>query len=164
MPQRYNVALGADEDLKNNSDLRIASDLIGNVLVSLQTLFCSPRFGEKGYDVLIRDRWLFENITRLKKWLIVAKILSYYRLSSFINNDGKNVLPTPIDTPTHIIELWIEATMFEKERQAEFRKKYMNRIADNVSLEFLALGYGSDIHKPRQQAIAFVNEHSTKQT
>jgi hypothetical protein len=164
LPQRYNVALGANEDLKNNCDLRIASDLIGNVLVSLQTIFCSPRFGEKGYDGLIRDRWLFENLIRLKKWLIIAKILSYRRLLSFEHSDGKIHLPTPCDTPTHITELWIEATTFEKERQEEFRKKYMNRIADNVSLEFLALGYGSDIHKPRQQAIAFVNEHSTKQT
>lgn len=60
--------LNASEDLKNGCDLRIASDLIGNVLVYLQTLFCSPRFGERGYDTLIRDRWLFENLIRLKKW------------------------------------------------------------------------------------------------
>lgn len=60
--------LNASEDLKNHCDLRIASDLIGNVLVYLQTLFCSPRFGERGYDTLIRDRWLFENLIRLKKW------------------------------------------------------------------------------------------------
>lgn len=83
-------------------------------------------------------------------------------MSSFKNDDGTNITPTPADTPTHIMELWIEATLFEKERQSEIRRQYMSRVANNVSMDFLTLGYGSYNHKQQREATEFVQKYGTK--
>lgn len=137
---------------------RQASDLINAVLLHLQSLFCIPGQISSDLDKEIRDRWLFENLTRLKKMLIVAKVLAYRRLSSFKNADGTNVVPTPCDTPSQIMELWDVCAQFETERQPVRRREYEKFLAKRIPLEFLALGYGDDQETPRKKARKFLDD------
>lgn len=171
-----------DGDLQH----RTITDLLNGILIPLQALFCSPvglayaaspefytsalgtpglRAGYKTVSTEyehIRDKWLFENLTRLKKWLIVAKVLAYKRLCSFKNSDGTNVVPTPMDTPSQIMELWVLVNDFERNRQPAFREVYARRLAENVDLDFLALGYGVDIGTPKKTVEKFIEEHRAK--
>ena len=145
--------------------LREVSRLFSDVLIPLQYLFCSslPK------DTLLAERyketmykWLFENLTRLKKWLIVAKVLAYKNLASFKNADGSNVVPTPCDTPSQIMELWILADKFERHVQPECRRIYMNKVANDVDRAFLALGYGADTTTPNEEALKFIARYGSK--
>lgn len=138
--------------------LRTAGELIQAALLHLQALFCVPGHNEDALNAEIRDRWLFENLTRLKKMLIVAKVLAHRRLSSFKNSDGTNVVPGPCDTPSQIMELWILADEFETHEQPEMRKEYALKIAQQVPFDFLALGSGTDTEATKKRAREFIDE------
>lgn len=142
--------------------LRKASDLIHAVLLHLQSLFCVPGLFSSEVDKEICDRRLFENLTRLKKMLIVAKVLSYRRLASFKNEDGTHVTPDVCDTPSQIMELWAICEEFENERQQARRQEYEKMLAKRVSFDFLALGYGIDQETPRKKARKFLEGVATR--
>lgn len=151
----------ADSPLSRDGVCRNVTNLLNEILLPLQSLFCLENLTP--IDELIRDRWLFENLTRLKKWCILGKVLAYRNLASFKNKDGSDVVPTPADCPSQIMELWVVADVFENERQPYFRQAYVSKMADSVSFEFLALGFALENNEtPMKQAHEFIAKYGTK--
>lgn len=142
-------------DNGSEDDLRAAAEKINVVLLHLQAIFTIPQ-DLSVTDTRVYDAWWFENLTRVKKMLIVAKVLACRRLMSFTNPDGTSVVPTPLDTPSQIMELWVAAKQFETERQPEYRKKYAKMLGKRVEREFLELGYGYEIATTKKAANEFL--------